>query len=75
MRGILLFHFFTINNKKQMDVIAAALLISVICNAVQIVFYLTRLYRDYRQHQKEIEIQRQKRTYCDLKEEDGPIYF
>jgi len=58
-----------------MNVVEAALLVSVICNAVQVIFYITRLYNDYRQHQKEVELQRQKRSYCDLKEEDGPIYF
>lgn len=59
-----------------MDVVAVALMLSLMTNVVQVVFHLTRLYRDFYQHRKEVEIQKQRRSYQDLQEEDnGPILF
>lgn len=58
-----------------MDVISIALLISVLCNTVQIVFYLCRLYGDCRQIRQEVELKQQRKSYHDLQENDGAIFF
>jgi hypothetical protein len=58
-----------------MDVISVALLISLICNVVQTIFYVVKLIGDYKKLQTTIELKEQRKSYYDLKDEDGPIFF
>jgi hypothetical protein len=58
-----------------MDVISVALLISVVCNLVQITFYIVKLYGDYKNHKQELEMEQRRRSYNDLNEQDGAIFF
>jgi hypothetical protein len=54
-------------------IISIALLVSLIGNVVQIVFYLTKVCLDYRKYKDNVEEHKKRESYNDLKEqnEDG----
>jgi len=57
----------------EFDVISIALLVSLIGNVVQIIFYVSKVCLDYHKYKENVEEHRKRESYNDLKEqnEDG----
>ena len=58
-----------------MDVVLIALLVSVVCNLVQIVFYVSKVCIDYRKYKENKEEEKKRASYNNLQEPSDGIWI
>lgn len=57
------------------SIVSLALVVSLIGNMVQMMFYFMRVYLDYRTYVKQEEENKRRDSYNDLQEPDGDAIF